>query len=121
MIERVFYRLESVSVANRLKMLDEMLPNAHLVTFDKRKIEPREFGRLPIEKETGLQKLHRSQTPIWAFLHEILDDGLVEYELYARFDDPDAPSTEIFMHVRTDEKSGWELKNKYNVKPWRGN
>lgn len=109
--QRVFYRIEKLPVETRLSIVNEYLDKALSVDFSQRMVDY--FGgKHPIDTSAALDKLARSNQPIWRYLCESQDD-LVEYEIYARFDDPDIDGNELFMKIRLDEKTGWQIINRY--------
>lgn len=110
---RVFYRIEKLPIETRVSLVKEMLPKATYKLFKERLAGS--YTKEPIGSEQVLDKLSRATKATWAFLHEAKTPEVVEYEIYARFDDPDSLGTEIFMHVRVDEATGFEIKNRHNL------
>ena len=117
MFSRVFYTIEDLTKEQRFSLLDEMLPMSHLVTFDEERTDQFGSPRKAVEKKVGIEKLRRSPSIIWQFLHERLSVAVVDYELYARYEDPCIKGNELFMHVRTGERIGKHLIKKYSMHP----
>ena len=107
---RVFYRIEKLPIDARIELVKEMLPVAHYILFKQRPVGA--IQKESIEPEVALDKLSRASNMTWAFFHEKKADDVVDYEIYSRFDDPDAVGNELFMHLRVNEETGFEIKNK---------